>query len=375
MAEKHKIIIFGTSTLALEAIDYYGKKNIAYIVDNYYPMVKTWGDIEVIPFCRLKQIYNQFKVVVAIGHHSNYISVCSQLEDEGIPYTSYNSKVRNGLFGDMIYIHGTCPDLVYETNPVFFSEERMKPTMDLFTDCFDRFKDVFKGKEIRVFIYVGDSLTDAYRIMKMQKLSSVFAYSTIDVFKNIIIPIPDYRTCFDEKKYYYEESPGAIKTATQKPYEDSRLYFKGTNTRQNRLWLKILADMYPEKIFAEVREGYFAPEEKTPMLDYVKYKYLLGMEGSGWTDREKILLQLKRPLFLTERAHKEWFYDRLFPMEHYVPVKSDLSDLIEKYDYLENHPESYEHIVSETELFVKEVFSIDNIMNYLKEVIMSYGIS
>ena len=62
-------------------------------------------------------------------------------------------------------------------------------------------------------------------------------------------------------------------------------------------------------------------------------------------------------------------------MKHVVPVKEDLSDLIEKYEYLESHPEIYDNIASNAKDFVGNVFSADNILNYTKDIIQKYGLA
>lgn len=35
---------------------------------------------------------------------------------------------------------------------------------------------------------------------------------------------------------------------------------------------------------------------------------------------------------------RQWYYDRLRPFEHYVPVNADMSDFAEKIDWARSHP-------------------------------------
>lgn len=35
---------------------------------------------------------------------------------------------------------------------------------------------------------------------------------------------------------------------------------------------------------------------------------------------------------------RQWYYDRLRPFEHYIPVKADMSDFVEKIDWARSHP-------------------------------------
>lgn len=65
--------------------------------------------------------------------------------------------------------------------------------------------------------------------------------------------------------------------------------------------------------------------------DLVKtYSILIDIEGNGYSGRLKHLLWSHRPLLLVDRPHKEFFFEFLKEWEHYIPVKRDLSDLIEK---------------------------------------------
>ena len=64
--------------------------------------------------------------------------------------------------------------------------------------------------------------------------------------------------------------------------------------------------------------------------DHVKkWRFLIDLEGNGWSARTKLFFFSRRVLFLQERAYKEWFYEKLVPWEHYVPVSNNLSNLEE----------------------------------------------
>lgn len=61
-----------------------------------------------------------------------------------------------------------------------------------------------------------------------------------------------------------------------------------------------------------------------------KYSILIDIEGNGYSGRLKHLLWSHRPLLIVDRPHNEFFFEFLKEWEHYIPVKRDLSDLIEK---------------------------------------------
>jgi hypothetical protein len=72
-----------------------------------------------------------------------------------------------------------------------------------------------------------------------------------------------------------------------------------------------------------------------------KYSLLIDIEGNGYSGRLKHLLWSHRPLLLVDRQHKEYFFEYLKEWEHYIPVKQDLSDLIEKTEWcLKNYTQA-----------------------------------
>lgn len=67
------------------------------------------------------------------------------------------------------------------------------------------------------------------------------------------------------------------------------------------------------------------------------YSILIDIEGNGYSGRLKYLLWSHRPVIIIDRPHKEFFFKYLKEWEHYIPVKQDLSDLIEKTEWCLNN--------------------------------------
>jgi hypothetical protein len=67
------------------------------------------------------------------------------------------------------------------------------------------------------------------------------------------------------------------------------------------------------------------------------YSILIDIEGNGYSGRLKHLLWSHRPLLLVDRPHKEYFFKYLKEWEHYIPVKRDLSDVVEKTKWIINN--------------------------------------
>ncbi|KAF8908170.1 glycosyl transferase family 90-domain-containing protein [Gymnopilus junonius] len=56
------------------------------------------------------------------------------------------------------------------------------------------------------------------------------------------------------------------------------------------------------------------------------YKYVIDVDGNGWSGRFKRLIT-SNALIFKSTIYPEWFADRIMPWLHYVPIQIDLSDL------------------------------------------------
>jgi len=96
------------------------------------------------------------------------------------------------------------------------------------------------------------------------------------------------------------------------------------------------------------------------------WKYLIDIEGNGYSGRMKLLMHSGRPLFLVERPYKEYFYQFLIPWKHYIPVKRDFSDLKSNLNILEKDTSLYDIISKESINFAKKYLSKEYALEYWK---------
>ena len=68
------------------------------------------------------------------------------------------------------------------------------------------------------------------------------------------------------------------------------------------------------------------------------YKYILDIDGNSasWT-RLPYIMGGGSVALKVESNYGQWFYGDIKPFEHYVPIKSDFSDLIEKIEWLKSN--------------------------------------
>ncbi|KAG6827890.1 hypothetical protein H0H92_010053 [Tricholoma furcatifolium] len=67
------------------------------------------------------------------------------------------------------------------------------------------------------------------------------------------------------------------------------------------------------------------------------YKYILDIDGNGWSSRFKRLIT-SNSLIFKSTVYPEWFTDRIAPWVHYIPVHTDLSDLPDSLTFFRGDP-------------------------------------
>ena len=96
---------------------------------------------------------------------------------------------------------------------------------------------------------------------------------------------------------------------------------------------------------------------------------LIDIEGFGYSGRLKYLLWSHRPVLLVDRPHKEFFFEFLKEWEHYIPVKRDLSDLLEKTKWCLDHCEESQAIAENAFQFSKIHLTRDACFDKWNEIV------
>ncbi|KAJ7210769.1 glycosyl transferase family 90-domain-containing protein [Mycena pura] len=89
---------------------------------------------------------------------------------------------------------------------------------------------------------------------------------------------------------------------------------------------------------AVMAEYNITESRREPREDLYRYKYAIDVDGTTFSGRFLGLLR-SGSLVLKSTIFEEYFNDWLRPFEHFVPVLPDLSDLAEKIQWANEHPE------------------------------------
>ncbi len=120
------------------------------------------------------------------------------------------------------------------------------------------------------------------------------------------------------------------------------------------------------------QKGMVAPSVSRP--DHLKYKYLVDVDGNSCSFERYFWLLLSNSLVLKQVSpNVQWYYGALEPYQHFVPVKGDLSDLLEKIEWAKTHDEEARLIAERATQFVYDHLSPEDTLLYLSLLIREYA--
>jgi len=203
--------------------------------------------------------------------------------------------------------------------------------------CIQKADEKYNWKDFKeIIIHTGD----------FEKSSQDYTYSKENHYHRLV-PDFNFHSWPQVGIHDYETFVGEINRAGSEKYQIHKVGWIG-NTNAIRLnMLEIgnkhrdMFDMFDMKWFQSGSTLLHSTRYiYTP--DLVRnYSVLIDIEGNGYSGRLKFLLWSNRPLLVVDRPHKEYFFEHLKEWVHYIPVKRDLSDLVEKTQWcLENYDQA-----------------------------------
>ena len=110
------------------------------------------------------------------------------------------------------------------------------------------------------------------------------------------------------------------------------------------------------------------------IADHLQYKYLPVLDGwmCTYPGYQWRLLSGSVP-FKQESDEMQYYYPQLKPFVHYVPIKNDMSDLIEKVKWAIQHDSECKTIAQNARSFALENLMPDDIYAYLYRVLKKYA--
>ncbi|WVW82295.1 hypothetical protein I302_104301 [Kwoniella bestiolae CBS 10118] len=103
-----------------------------------------------------------------------------------------------------------------------------------------------------------------------------------------------------------------------------------------------------------------------------QYKYLLDIDGNGWSARFKRLMSTNSAV-LKSTIFPEWYTDRIQPWVHYIPIKADLTDLYDVLSFFRGHDELAKEIAVEGKRWSKAYWRKEDMIAYQFRLFLEYA--
>jgi hypothetical protein len=187
-----------------------------------------------------------------------------------------------------------------------------------------------------------------------------FAFSQADGYGEVAAPDFVFDGWPDAKFDDYDLKTRTMAAASEEPPRDNRLFWAGRCMNGARERMVQIASTRPDLLEAydtepnyDVAINRYSANFKTMEEQVATYRYMIDVEGAGYSGRFKMLLHTNRVVLLQDRPWREWFFDDIEPFRHYVPVARDMSDLIERIEWLRANPKMETEIAAEAQHFAQ----------------------
>ena len=205
-------------------------------------------------------------------------------------------------------------------------------------------------KEIKILTRDYETLDNQYTFSKQKSF-------------NCLVPDFNFHSWPQVGVNDYTETTQQISEYGKKPYKVNKVGWIGninTNKYRGRL-LELgtenpdIFDVYSMEWKRNTGQTFLEGSKYISLPELVEtYSLLIDIEGYGYSGRLKYLLWSHRPVLLVDRPHKEYFFEHLKEWVHFVPVKQDLSDLIEKTKWCIENEEKAKEIAENAYEFSKK---------------------
>lgn len=229
--------------------------------------------------------------------------------------------------------------------------------------------------------------------------SPIFSMVGNSAFADIPIPTPDdwSRIGRKEGKYFPDTCTRCFEMKSELDWENkiNKAVFRGSSTgigttieNNPRLKLCMLAmknkdldagitswNVRPRKIKGEkylktieIEKMPFSLVKPLTPSQQANYKYIIHIQGHVEAFRLSLELESKCCILLVESKYKLWYSHLLKPYEHYVPVKSDLSDLENILEWCKQNDGKCKKIAYQAYTFSQTYLTKKGILDHLQQL-------
>lgn len=104
------------------------------------------------------------------------------------------------------------------------------------------------------------------------------------------------------------------------------------------------------------------------------FRYVIYAEGAcGWADRLKTLMLYNSTILLQNTSCSEFYRDLMEPYVHYIPVKGNFDDLVEKISWARNNDRQAADIARNAMALHQEYLNVSAIRCYMNRIFDRYS--
>lgn len=109
----------------------------------------------------------------------------------------------------------------------------------------------------------------------------------------------------------------------------------------------------------------FSTVKRLTPSEQTRFKYLVNIDGHTSAFRLSLELAMGSVILKVDSPYKLWYSHLLHPYIHYIPIKSDLSDLYAKISWCKQNDSECEQIAKNAVLFYQTYLTKDGILKYM----------
>jgi hypothetical protein len=155
---------------------------------------------------------------------------------------------------------------------------------------------------------------------------------------------------------------------TTPPDEEGIPYLNAGITKWQLRPRKIQGEQYLQTI--DINTLPFGLVDKLTPIEQSNYKYIVNVDGNVSAFRLSLELNMGSVILLVDSPWKIWYRDMLKPYTHYVPVKEDLSNLIDQIKWCRKNDGRCQEIVKNAQQFFNKYLQFDGILDYMQKTIV-----
>jgi protein glucosyltransferase len=127
------------------------------------------------------------------------------------------------------------------------------------------------------------------------------------------------------------------------------------------------------KFMARVKELGLEVAEPVPPRDHCAYRYLLNVDGISSTHRLCMMMACGGLVLYVRPGWTEFYYPKLVPWKHYVPLPLDTGEGQRTLDFLMKDDALAQRIARQGREFIERHLTLDDVRQYWLDVLREYA--